>query len=274
MYPILITTMIGAGVWDEASPIWKQPTSIAFSESAAAVTNIRTVWGGTSLDKTIDILDDTVSPPVKVAHTVVTKNRTKVMERILNDYRMSFFGTSPAYQATFRPLDFDGDGEVHASCYEINTDPTKDGLTGAQNATYKTARWQKVDEEHPKSGRGPAPTALTPMSADEKLAFSSNKDPDFDGSNPWFCATGSFFIGKSHYYRIWVRGEVYDNLLKKPLLSRTLEHVLAVDPESTIDPEGNVGYAGRPADNIPFIQTLFQRWHLNDVQSELPRHVR
>ena len=38
------------------------------------------------------------------------------MERVLNDWRMSFFGANPTY-ADFAPLDFDGDGKAVASCY-------------------------------------------------------------------------------------------------------------------------------------------------------------
>ena len=45
-------------------------------------------------------------------------NRSRVMELVLNDYRMSFFGSNPDYRAQFRPLDFNGDGVVHCSCFD------------------------------------------------------------------------------------------------------------------------------------------------------------
>jgi len=188
---------------------------------------------------------------LQTASGVLSPERAKVMERMLNDFRLSFLGVSPAYRNTFQPLDFDGDHHVHCSAYDINAAATPNEVA------YKTARWKTDDG----AGRGPVPSALTTPGTDYTTGFSNN---------PWFCATGAFFIGKSHYYRVFVRGEVYDNLLNKPVTTRTLESVMAVDPEATIDPHD----PSRPGANRPYTETLFQRWHYNDQTSELPRHVR
>jgi hypothetical protein len=178
---------------------------------------------------------------------VSSAERAKVMERMLNDFRLSFFGCSPAYSATFRPLDFIGDGHVQCSCYDINPNAT------ANEVKYMTARWQPADA----TGQGPAPAPLG--------ASTTSLNPDF-GSNPWFCVSGCFFIGKSHYYRVLTRGEVFDNLLGKPVASQTLESVLAVDPEAPLVPAANRIAVGT--------QTLFQRWHYNNTTAELPLHLR
>ncbi len=174
---------------------------------------------------------------------VSSVERGKVMERMLNDYRMSFLGSSPDY-ADFRPLDFDGDTHVQCSCYAPND------LATPEEAKYHTDRWTPVEAD----GRGPAPTPYT------------KPVPAYTGTSPWFTVSGCFYIGKSHFYRIFVRGEVYDNLLRKPIATQNLESVLAVDPEAPAAPApGRVSAEQR---------LLFQRWHHNPNTSELPRQVK
>jgi len=181
---------------------------------------------------------------IKTTSGVPSLERAKVMERMLNDFRMSFLGASPEYCDDFRPLDFDGDGKVMSSCYDINPAAT------GNETLYRTSRWAPVVA----AGQGPAlSNHLT------------NVDP-LIGASPWFSATGCFYIGKSRYFRVLARGEVYDNLLKKPVSAQTLETVIAVDPESPRIPVGG----STPVQN----HTLFQRWHYNDVTTELPRQLR
>ncbi len=188
-------------------------------------------------------------PPV----AITSAERGKVMERVLNDYRMSFFGASPQYAAGvddvgaydptrgFRPLDFDGDGKVVCSAYP------RRGVAGGATAlevAYCTDRWMPVvpvDATQPKPGRGPRPTN-------------------------WWSVTGCFFIGKSHFYRIFVRGEVYDNLLRKPVAQQELETVYCVDPEAPLFPAAN--------HVSPDQRVLFQQWRLNPRASELPAQRR
>ncbi|MBN8524502.1 MAG: hypothetical protein J0M02_04090 [Planctomycetes bacterium] len=49
-------------------------------------------------------------------HALYTQQRLNAMELVLNDTRLSFFGSSPQYPG-FRPIDFDGDGKAWCSCY-------------------------------------------------------------------------------------------------------------------------------------------------------------
>ncbi len=145
---------------------------------------------------------------------LTSAQRAQVMELMLNDMRMSFFGSSPEYSdgldpATgapnpaleFRPLDFIGDGQVRCSCYPNGVAPVES------------------------DGRGPKP------------------DPSM-----YFSLTGNFSIGHSHYYRVWSRGEVWDNRLQVKVNEATLDTAIAFDPN------GN-----HPSET----QVLYQRWFFN-----------
>jgi type II secretory pathway pseudopilin PulG len=171
--------------------------------------------------------------------------RAAVMERVLNDFRMAFFGSSPEYSdyvdpithlrdpsKDFRPLDFDGDGQVHCSCYQDTT-----------------ARFQ--DPASPNN------TGTVPRVNPSKAAVGGGLGPPIDPTM-YFSPSGCFFMGKSHYYRVMTRGELWDNRLNQIVNEATLESVLAVDPEGT---------------NPKSTQTLFQRWHFDRYQGLMP-HVR
>lgn len=151
-----------------------------------------------------------------------TIDQANAMERVLNDMRMSFFGAGPGYSETFRPKDFSGDGKVHCSAYARNPAAS---LTDEENGV---AWWQPAA-----GGDGPV-------------------------VDHWFSLSGCFFIGKSHYFRVFSRGEVWDNLLQKTVVDQTLETVLCVDPEGTDPGDAKV---------------LYQRWHFSRSTSHLPRQV-
>ncbi|HYE03979.1 MAG TPA: hypothetical protein VEL07_00550 [Planctomycetota bacterium] len=146
--------------------------------------------------------------------------RARVMERVLNDVRLSFLGSSPEYAdgidwrsgatdaaAEFRPLDFDGDGEVACSCYPA-------ALAVAEG-----------------DGRGPKPPA-----------------------EGWFSVTGCFFVGKSRFFRIWSRGELWDNRLSRTISEALLESAVCIDPEGQGTADSHV---------------LYQRWHFDKYQGLL-----
>jgi len=194
---------------------------------------------------------------IPTAGGVSSDERAKVMERMLNDFRMSFFGSSPKYR-DFRPLDFDGDGEVQCSCYDMNP------AASHEEKLYRTNRWKAKEAD----GRGPAPSDLVePFDAALLAAPYNYPAPDTSlGRSPWFTVTGCLFIGKSHFYRVFTRGEVYDNLLRKPVAQQDLEAVIAVDPEAPQFPA-----AGRTASEF---RTIFKQWRYNDTISELPAQLR
>lgn len=147
--------------------------------------------------------------------------RGAIMERVLNDFRMSFFGASPQYVDRFRPFDFDGDGKVMCSCYASTGIDFDKGLD----------RYSTIEPNVTAYGNR---RGLTPVN--------------------WFSLTGTFYIGKSHYFRILCRGEVFDNVVQKPVSDATLESVLVVDPEGT---------------DISQSHYLFQRWHFNRYTGSL-----
>jgi hypothetical protein len=158
-----------------------------------------------------------------VDKALITPDEANVMERVLNDLRMSFFGAGPQYSETFRPKDFSGDGKVHCSAY----------------------------------ARNPIATQL-----DEENGIAWWKAPVGGGDGPsvdeWFSLTGCFYLGRSHYYRVFSRGAVWDNIIQTTIADQTLETVLCVDPE------GN-----DPSD----VKVLFQRWHYDRSTSHLPRQT-
>jgi hypothetical protein len=157
--------------------------------------------------------------------TATSAERGKVMERMLNDFRMSFLGSSPLYrdpnntadtnEQNFCPLDFDGDGQVQCSCYP---------LAGGYHQKAAGA-----------NGRGPRPTY-------------------------WFSLTGAFTIQKSHFYRITARGEVYDTLLKCPASETTLDSALVVDPEYRPAYVNSAGVIVQAVADPTSTHTLYQRF--------------
>lgn len=140
-----------------------------------------------------------------------------LMELVVNDMRMSFFGASPQYP-DFRPIDLDDDGRACCSCYP-------GGWAAADAAT----------------SRGPAPP---------------------DGSR--FSLTGYLMFQKSRYYRVFVRGEVYDCLRQLPVASADQETVYHLDPAGAC-----FGLNDEPlASPLPALRSevLFQRWLFNRYQ--------
>jgi hypothetical protein len=185
--------------------------SQTYKQSSTAISNtIKTLVSGGSIA--------TTSPAVYTA-----AERGQIMERVLNDFRMSFFGASPQYCERFRPIDFDHDDKVMCSAYNSsgNAAEMAKGLDRYASLEGDTATYG--------NRRGTVP-------------------------NNWFSLTGTFYIGKSHYYRIICRGELFDNVVQRPVSDATLESVLVVDPEGT---------------DITQSHYLFQRWHFNRYTGHL-----
>jgi hypothetical protein len=128
--------------------------------------------------------------------TRLARARAKLMERVLNDWRMNFFGSGKGYIASFRPKDFDGDGKVFCSGYLANA--TADGDTGL-------TCWEVAEA----GGDGPAAGKLTV-----------------------FSVTGCLTFTRSHQYKIHVRGELVDNVLNRAVSENYLEGALLIDPDS------------------------------------------
>jgi hypothetical protein len=152
-----------------------------------------------------------------VAGSLITPKQANVMERYLNDFRMSFLGAGPGYSESFRPLDFSGDHVVHCSAY-AGAGVAADADNGLD--------WHRPEVA---AGRGPAPEM-------------------------WFSLSGCFYIGRSHHFRIFTRGELFDNVVQKPVANATLETVVVNDPDGT-----------DPAE----VRVLYQRWLHNRYTGDL-----
>lgn len=130
--------------------------------------------------------------------TRLARARAKLMERMLNDWRMSFLGSSKSYSA-FRPKDFDGDGLVFCSGYASGAAVDPDtGLT-----CFEAVSAGGHD--------GPGAPMLT-----------------------IFSVTGCLTFTRSHQYKIHVRGELVDNALNLPVSEHFLESTLLIDPDNNI----------------------------------------
>jgi len=140
-----------------------------------------------------------------------------LMELVVNDMRMSFFGASPSYP-DFRPLDLDDDGTVRCSCYPGGSVPT---------ATVAAAAMRR------------------------------------------FSLTGYIDFEKSRFYRIFVRGEVFDEVRGVAIAQDNLETVYVVDPDGDVV-DRNFTYstaAARAAGTgMSDSHVLFQRWLRNRYQ--------
>ena len=131
---------------------------------------------------------------------------TAGMERLLNDVRMSFFGSSYKDAAgnthKIAALDFNHDGFAESSYNGYN------------------------DGSIPVSGVGPRP-----------LDFDDGNNPHYPflakesyyPTKP-FSATGRLYMGKSHYYRVIVRSVLWDVVQDKQLTQKNMDFVYAVNP--------------------------------------------
>lgn len=153
------------------------------------------------------------------ATTVPAGLLTQVMERMLNDFRLSLLGSHPSYAATFRPLDFNGDGRVACSGYPANA------LHGAATAEYKC----HVEQDQAAGASGQGPIVSQP-----------------------FCQAGNLMMGRSRFWDVWVRGEVFDNLSKRALSQVTLQTVYVVDP-----------LLSGTASKHQATHAIYQRWYFN-----------
>ena len=144
--------------------------------------------------------------------TPVARARAKLMERVLNDWRMSFLGSAKAYADDFRPKDFDGDGKVFCSGYLEAT---------ATDADTGLSCWQAVDPSTVGDGPGNGAKAGDP-GADPAKRLTI------------FSLTGCLAFTRSHHYKIVVRGELYDNVIGRPVAEKYIETALLVDPDNNV----------------------------------------
>jgi hypothetical protein len=144
--------------------------------------------------------------------TPLARARAKLMERVLNDWRMSFLGSVKAYAPDFRPKDFDGDGIVFCSGY-------LDATGGADAETALTC-WQVADGNGNGPGIGAQPTDPAYGTASKQLTL--------------FSVTGCMGFQRSHQYKIRVRGELFDNNINSAVSEQYLESAIIIDPDNNV----------------------------------------
>ena len=204
--------------------------------------------------------------------TATSAQLTQTMEMMLNDFRMSFLGSSPGYQATFQALDFNGDGRVCCSAFPS-------AATAAATATMAAYIPNSVDtRNYPQAAIASATEAalhIDQLVDATEIPFGSttatggavtiSADPAYIP----FCISGNFDIGKSRFYRVIVRGALWDNLRCVPLTQVQLESVLCLDPAEEAQ-EYSVPGAQHPGRQYSS-HVIYQRWFYDKYRGSMSR---
>jgi hypothetical protein len=208
--------------------------------------------------------------PASVSYAASPRHRTQAAELAINDFRFSLLGSSPAYSRDFRPLDLNGDGFVAFSGYT----PGRMTIDPAYTAPDRPASQSLNEEEIRDIFRinQDAPVLATPLwpNGAGQWATDSNGDGRLDASEfqaagiTPFCQGGNLFIGQSRFWAVTVRGELWDNVLKRQASQATLETVYMLDQaeESERAPAADPWRRYRQYSS----QAIFQRWHYNLFQ--------
>jgi hypothetical protein len=174
-------------------------------------------------------------PDLFVAGVTRSVARCLLMEKVVNDIRMSFFGANPNY-TTFRAAKlFTSYRPVDAFVYNVDA---------SRYSAYHT------------SAKPPYPAAATGLRTQARQA-SYSVDSEFKPlDNEYFSLTGYFAFGKSHFYRIITRGEVFSVLRNTAIAETNLETAVAIDPNA----DGDLGDS----------HVIYQNWHVNNFRGNRP----
>ena len=183
--------------------------------------------------------------------------RLAVAERVINDFRMSLLGASPDYdgkaerdgvpEPTFAPLDLDGDGRVMCSAYNaqphwLKLSERSDGNLGLTSWApdslaavavlfpVKSVADLTMDQcnglmEHYDLYRfawASTAGAAGPLTGNDAESVAVEFRP--------FSVNGVFTLRKSHFYRVWIRGELWDDLLSRPVTQVNMDSAVCADP--------------------------------------------
>jgi hypothetical protein len=183
-------------------------------------------------------INDPASPGYDASKPSYTAAETSAaVELIINDMRLSFFGSSPGYGNDFRALDLNGDGKAECSGFAPNG-----GASAREQALHLDQYTTSVD------GNG---VATVPVAN-------------------YFSNTGVFFVGKSRFWRVMVRGELWDNVMQNAVSGAQLDAVLCVDPVDGAQ-EFNALASPDPGGGQYSTHVIYQRWFFNKYRGLLPR---
>lgn len=90
-----------------------------------------------------------------------------------------------------------------------------------------------------------------------------------------FSLTGTIVFQKSHFFRVFVRGQVFDELRQIPVASSDCETVFAIDPDGSLYDVNNAtrsGWSSNPASctGMEDCSVLMQRWHQSMYTGAMP----
>ncbi len=208
--------------------------------------------------------------PSSTGYAASPRHRTQAAELVINDLRFSLFGSSPDYSKEFRPLDLNGDGFVAFSGYATNRLVINPAYIAPDRPASQTLTEEQVrDLFCINQDAVVAASAVWPQGAGE-WATDSDADGRISpaeyqaaGITP-FCQGGNFFLGHSRFWAVTVRGELWDNALRRQAAQTTLETVLMLDQAEEAD-RAPASAAWRRQRQYSS-QVIFQRWHYNLFQ--------
>lgn len=239
--PAFIATKQLSGKWDleTAANIWV-PRRIINYQADANIAMLHQGGAGGS-----GFLSNPVATPATVASGVgldrnLAWRKTTNMERVLNDWRMSFFGANPEY-TDFKPLDFNGDGYATCSAYDANA---------------LSIPSQSVTVPDPAVAPPATISVVLPARSYPSRVASAGVGP---APQIWFSLTGFLAFDKIRYVRALVRGTVWDALRQTPVASTDLDTVIAIDP----DGDAAINPAPANATLLRDSATLYQHWVRN-----------
>ena len=185
---------------------------------------------------------------------------TETMELMLNDFRLSILGSSPGYQATFQALDFNGDGQVNCSAFPSaynNPDFVADARGASASATEAALHIDQV------VNATEAPFGSTTATSG---AVTISSDPHYIP----FSISGNFFIGKSKFFRVIVRGALWDNLRSITMSESVLDSAICLDPVDEAQELNTVPGYQHPARQYSS-HVIYQRWLFDKYRGLMSR---
>jgi hypothetical protein len=229
--------------------------------------------------------------PDDPAHLMRVRRKLANMELVLNDMRMSFFGANPDYSPRpikfdngvtdppspwnpvvdeFRPYDFDGDGYALCSCYTDKIPLPAVTWPGSRSIPIMP------------TAAGDSPPDILDLRDAVGRRYPASPAPAGYGATPdfYFSLTGYYVMEKARFWRVISRGEVWDELLRKPISEATFENAFCIDPEGSLWTKHRTNHLKNdrgvsltvPTTFTDQIEsaTLYQRWVTNFARGTMP----
>jgi hypothetical protein len=214
-----------------------------------------------------------------VGTTATGAQLTQTMELMLNDFRLSVLGSNPGYQETFQALDFNGDGKVCCSAFPSAYNPAASVPSLAVLANPADVyNYNPTDSRFATASATEAALHIDQVVAGTEPPFSPSGSATSTGGAVTlssdanyipFCISGNFGINKSKFYRVIVRGSLWDNIHSQSMSEALLDSVLCIDPADEAQEYGPTGtqHPARQYSN----HVIYQRWWFDKYRALLSR---